>query len=246
MKKLIAALLGASALSAFGDVPRVIPHPKVQVRKATDFRFASGIDSPEWKNVPAYSFMLYVTDVNEIGRAPVQGGKVQYLYDAGHLYIRAEFRDTDVMTHATEHGGHFYIQGDVLEVFIKHGATPYYWEIYGTPNKLRTRFYYPSRGTLGLPSGFALNDCPILVDAKVNGTLNDPTDRDRSWTVLVGVPLAELEKNGAKFGPGNRWLIFASRYNYDRYRPTPELSSFPQITGGYHSHEYYAEIEFVN
>ena len=245
MKKFCCALLTALALPLFADDPVVIPHPKVRVNKVADFRFSGGIDHPAWKSQPSYSLMLYVTDVNAIGRAPVESGRAQFLYDDTHFYIRAHFTDSDVMTTANKNGEHFYMQGDLLEVFIKHGPTPYYWEIYGTPNKLHTRFYFTSRGTLGLPSGFALNDCPILVDAKVDGTFNDPTDKDRSWTVLVGVPRTELEKNGAKLGPGNRWLILAARYNYTRHLPDQELSSYPQITGGYHSHEYYAEMEFV-
>ncbi|MCI5778221.1 MAG: carbohydrate-binding family 9-like protein [Lentisphaeria bacterium] len=245
MKKIVSLLaVLMSALSQTGAAPQVAPPPTVRVPRVENFNFASGMDSPAWKESPAYSFMLYVTETDAIGRIPEEGAKVQYLYDDNYLYIRAEFTDSDVMTTAAAHGGPFYAEGDVLEVFIKHEGTPYYWEIYGAPNKLRTRYYYPSKGTLGLPSGFALNDCPVLVDAKVDGTLNRPDDRDRSWTVLLGVPRSELEKNGAKFGPGNKWRLFASRYNYNRFLPAPELSSYPQITGGYHSHEYYAEVEF--
>jgi hypothetical protein len=179
-----------------------------------------------------------------IGRAPVEAGSVQYLYDEKYLYVRACFVDSDVMTTAKSHGGHFYIQGDVLELFVKPAAGKYYWEIYGSPNKLRTRFHYQARGMLGLPSGFAANDVPVLVDAKVEGTLNDARDVDKSWTVLLGVPRAELEKYGTPFAPGNTWYIFASRYNYGAGLPYAELSSFPQIQNGYHSHEHYAEIVF--
>lgn len=221
-----------------------VPHRKIRVAKAVDFKFDGGIDSPVWKNQPQHKFMCYVTDVNLIGRAPVESGSVQYLYDDRYLYVRAHFTDSDVMTTATAHGGHFYIQGDVLELFVKPAAGSYYWEIYGSPNKLRTRFHYQARGMLGLPSGFAANEVPILVDAKVDGTLNDARDTDRSWTVLLGVPRRELEKYGTPFAPGNTWYIFASRYNYGAGLPKEELSSFPQIQNGYHSHEHYAEIIF--
>ena len=247
MKKLTAVLLlllGCSTMSLANN-GMYQSHLKIQAAKVKGFDFASGIDNPVWQKQPAHQFMYCISTVDDINRAPAESGTVQYLYDDRYLYVRAHFSDSDVMTGATKHGEHFYAQGDLLEVFIKHPKHNYYWEIYGTPNKLRTRFYYPSRAMLGLPSGFAPNDCPILVDAKVDGTFNDPRDVDKSWTVLLGIPRSELEKNGEKIAPGNNWLIFASRYNFSAHQNDRELSSFPQIPGSYHLYEYYAEIEFT-
>ncbi len=247
MKKIILTLLLISSLGGAvqAQEKRFVPFPKIKVSKVENFDFASGLDSPVWKKQPSYPFMFYITAVDDISRAPLESGSVQYLYDAEYLYVRAHFIDSDVTTTASAHGGAFFNDGDLLEVFIKNVDRNYYWEIYGTPNKLRTRYHYPARSMVGLPSGFALNDCPILVDAKVDGTLNDPTDVDKSWDVLLAIPISELEKHGGKFAPDNRWTIFSSRYNYSRHLTDRELSSFPQSALTYHAHEYYAEIEFV-
>ncbi len=224
---------------------RFLKHPKIKVAKVANLDFATAIDNPVWQKQPAHPFMFYITRTDDIARAPEEGAYVQYLYDDKYLYVRGHFIDSDITTSASAHGGAFYSEGDLLEIFIKNAGHNYYWEVYGTPNKLRTRYHYPARSTVGLPSGFALNDCPILVDARLDGTLNDPTDVDKSWDVLVAIPISELEKHGAKFAPGNRWTIFSSRYNYTRHLPERELSSFPQCALTYHAYEYYAEIEFV-
>ena len=247
MKKLFAtflllALLGSTAQA---EEVRFLPHPKIKVNKVKNFDFASGIDSPVWQKQPVHDLKFYISKVQDINCSPLEKGEVRYLYDEKYFYIRADFTDSDVITSAEAHGGPFYLYGDLLEVFIKPVESNYYWEIYGTPNKFRTRYYYPARSMVGLPSGFALNDCPVLVDAKVEGTLNDPSDVDKSWRVLLAVPRSELEKNGLKFAPGSRWTVFAARYNYGRHIPDRELSSFPQCALTYHANEYYAEIEFA-
>ena len=228
--------------------------PKIQVPKVKDFDIATGIDHPAWKTVPAGQFLKLVGNVNDINRKPLEAGYVKYLYDDNYLYVRAEFIDSDIVVNATTDGGHFYKDGDVLEVFIKPGKSNYYWEIYGTPNKLNTRFVYGSRSNLGLPSGFKHDEVGIKVASRINGTFNKRDDRDTSYVVLVAIPLTELNRPHLKtghpagtvpFAPGEDWRVQSARYNYSRYLNNYELSSYPQTYGGYHSLEYFAQIELL-
>ena len=248
MKKVFMALLAYSLLiPAFvhGKEQLEFLRPKVKVHKVENLTPDNAIDHPAWKKSAENRFMLFATEPAAINKLPKEHANVKYLYDDKYFYVRAEFFDSDIMTTGTKHGGHFYAQGDVLEVFLKPVNHNYYWEIYGTPNELRTRFHYPSRGTLGLPSGFAPNDLPILVKAKVDGTFNDCSDKDTKWCVVLMIPRSELEKYGYKFDNPSRWLVLSARYNYSRYLDKHEYSSFPQIALSYHLYEYYAEIEFV-
>ncbi|MBE6389540.1 MAG: hypothetical protein E7043_05140 [Lentisphaerae bacterium] len=254
MKKQILLLAAVwCSMAAFATTPPATFYPEVEVRKVSGMTIENGIDHPAWKSVPSHQFLQMIGPLTAINRKPVESGSVQYLYDDNYFYVRADFVDSDIVVNATSNGGHFYNSGDVLEVFIKPEKSNYYWEIYGTANKLNTRFHYGSRSTLGLPSGFKHDEVGIKVNSKINGTLNDSSDKDHSYVVLVAIPIAELNhpiKEGhpcgtVPFSPGEEWRVFSSRYNYSRYLKKYELSSFPQIFGGYHSLEYFAKIKFV-
>ena len=254
MKKqifLLAAAFWCCAASA--TTPPATFYPEIEIKKVSGMNMENGIDHPAWKNTPSYQFLQMIGPLSAINRKPAEGGSVQYLYDDNYFYVRAEFIDSDIIVSATADGGHFYNTGDVLEIFIKPEKSNYYWEIYGTPNKLNTRFHYSSRSNLGLPSGFKHDEVGIKVNSKINGTLNDSSDRDQSYIVLVAIPVTELNHpikeghpNGTvPFSPDEEWRVFSSRYNYSRYLNKYELSSFPQIFGGYHSLEYFAKIKFI-
>ena len=188
MKKfLFLAVFGTIALAA---APATF-HPKIQVKKVADMDVNTAIDNPVWQSVPSYPFMRLVYNMGDMYRKPAEPATVQYLFDNNYFYVRAVLTDSDVMTTGTANGTHLYVQGDLLEVFIKPDKANYYWEIYGTPNQLQSRFYFGARATVGLPSGFAHKDVGIKVFSKVDGTLNDPTDRDKSCTTMVAIPISE-------------------------------------------------------
>ncbi len=251
MKKLLLLSLLACVISATAaDVFR----PRLQIRKVKNLTMENGIDHPAWKEVQGYEFMLLVYGTLQMYHRPQEPATVKYLYDDKNLYVLADLTDSDIMTTATKDGDHHYLQGDLLEIFIKPANANYYWEIYGTPNKLNTRFFFGSRSTVGLPSGFKHQDVKIQVAVKIDGTLNDPTDRDKSCKMLVAIPIAELNRphltkshpaGTVPFAPGEEWRIQTARYNYSCHMNALELSSFPQTSNGYHSLEYFAEVELL-
>lgn len=231
-------------------------YPKIKVSKASGLTPENALNNPIWKGVQQHQLMHFIRSMVHFYRTPVEQGFVRYLYDDDYFYILAEFTDSDIVTHATNNGGHLYSQGDLLEVFIKPEKANYYWEIYAAPRNLNTRFFFSSSATVGLPSGFVHRDCGIKVFTKIDGTLNDSSDKDKLLTILMAVPIPELnrphlqeaEKHPAGtelFAPGHKWRIQSARYNYSRYLPDVELSSFPQTVNTYHNLDYFAEIEFV-
>ena len=241
------AVLTASALQvSHSPAEREVAPTAVTVGLVKELTLKDAMTSDLWEKVPKYNFMRYVTELSHISQAPKEGAAVRYLCTDTTFFVRVDMVDSDVMTAATANQDHHYTQGDVLEVFVKPAKDSYYWEIYGVPNKLSTRFYFPSKGTLGMPSGFGPTDVRIAVDAKVYGTFNNHDDRDKGWTVVIAIPREELEKNGYKFAPGSQWTVLAARYNYTVHLPIHELSSYPQIPASYHATEYYANIEFKN
>ncbi|MDD5708036.1 MAG: hypothetical protein PHR35_19125, partial [Kiritimatiellae bacterium] len=76
-------------------------------------------------------------------------------------------------------------------------------------------------------------------------TLNDWPDMDRGWTAEMAVPVRHLTARGEKWGPGSRWRIMVSRYNYSRYLRNRELSMCPPLPfSNYHLIEHYGRLVF--
>lgn len=241
------AVLTASALSiAHSPAAGEVAPTFVTVGLVKGLTLENAMSSDLWSKVPQYDLMFRATELSHINRKPLEGASVRYLCTDTTFFVRADLTDSDVMTIANKNQDFHYIRGDVLEVFVKPKKDHYYWEIYGTPNKHYSNFYYSSKATCGLPSGYAPTDVKIDVDTKVHGTFNKYDDRDKGWTVIIAIPRQELEKNGREFAPGSDWTILVGRYNYSVHLPEQELSSYPQIPRSYHATDYYANIKFVN
>ena len=243
MKKFLLLTLAIIALPVFASSQRR-HRVEIEVNYASNVPHSADFSTSVWQKTPAYSFMRAVTHLSDFHALPLEGGKLRLLYDDNYFYAAADLDDSDVMTDGTANQTHLYAKGDVVEVFLKPENQNYYWEIYGSPNNLTSCFYFPSRGSLGLPSGFADNGVKIKVISAIDGTLNKNRDLDRGWRTLICIPLSELRKNGMKFAPGNQRLIMASRYNFSRYLTGYEQSAYPQCSINFHCSQYYAQIRF--
>ena len=123
---------------------------------------------------------------------------------------------------------HHYTMGDTIEVFLKPADDTYYWEMYGTPNQLRTTFFYPSRSYVFVPQS-ADHVPDFEVKTSIDGTMNDWLTTDKGWKIEFKFPIASFEKYGAKFAPDHRWTFLIARQNYSRRLPLKENSTVPPI-----------------
>ena len=243
---LITGILSLSALPVTSVPERGYYCPTVKVGYAPQLTLKQALTSPLWDQMPGYKFKRYITATAHFDRAPKEQTTVRYLYSDDNLFVRADCIDSDVISAGKVNQEPHFITGDVVEVFVKPENETYFWEFYGTPNKLFTCYPYLSRGMLGLPSPFGPNDVVIGVDSVIDGTFNDHRDTDKGWSVVIAIPRKVLEQYGCKFAPGSKWRLFTSRYNYGAGLPEAELSSYPQITRGFLSYWYYAKVEFIN
>lgn len=175
---------------------------------------------------------------------PFEGGQVRLAYDDTCLYVGTKVIDTDVIQDAVEDQDHFYRSGDLIEVFIKSENSPSYWEIYGTPNGLRTTFKFVSRG-YSRTIWDELDDS-YKCAATVQGTLNNYKDLDEGWTLEMAIPIKMIEEwTGVKFTPDQNWTILIARYNYLYGRGSQQYATVPAIPEvNYHLHEYYGKLIF--
>lgn len=215
------------------------------VCKCEDFEISGKLTSPQWAKAAVWPF-------NRVGEAdPALGpdlnekGTVKVLYSDDYLYIGVEMEDSDVVNQGNRHQTHLYKMGDTIEVFLKPADDTYYWEMYGTPNELKTTFFYPSRSYVFLPE----SELPIpefQVKSHIDGDFNNWQTVDKGWSIEFKFPLKTFEQYGARFRTGTSWNFLIARQNYSRKLPRKELSTIPAIqVCDFHFIEQYGLLKLV-
>lgn len=240
-----AATRGATeAAAAAGSA---FPWPADRVARYTAYRAAGPItpdgvlDEQSWAQAPRSP--RFADLVN--GEATVHDTRAAVLWDDENLYVAYWIEEPDVRATLTERDALLYLENDV-ELFIA-GADSYYelevnalgniyeaffvWEdsyarfagdpaFSREPEQARPFAGNDFRHPRGDRIGFWNFDYPGLqVGARVDGTLNDSSDRDRGWTVELCLPWAGLAKLAAADGrslppkAGDVWRMDFSRFN---------------------------------
>lgn len=214
------------------------------------------LDDAVWHKAPVYNLDLakdlYLPFEQRKDQRPgINGlkepGEVRLAWDERYFYVGIKFIDSDIVQESNEDQQHHYLEGDLVEIFLKPEKNTWYWEIYGTPNAKKTVFWFPGRGRLGVKSSWnpGMNLDEVLVAAQLKGTLNDWRDRDEYWTLEMAIPVSGLTAHGDTFGPNSEWRILIARYNYSRYLSQKELTMIPQLSvGNYHLLEEYGILRF--
>ena len=113
------------------------------------------------------------------------------------------------------------------------------------PAESSSRSPFPRRGHQ-FTEGFT--NAPLLGNKAVvalNGTLDQPGDKDESWTVEGRIPWSAFAPSGGKPKPGEEWLFAFCRYDYGPKGTDPVLmSSAPLTRSGFHRHEDYGKLRF--
>jgi hypothetical protein len=144
--------------------------------------------------------------------------RVKMLWDDKALYIAAELEEPHVWATLTQHDAVIFRDND-FEVFIDPDSDSHeYGEL--EINALNTTWDL----LLTKPykdGGKAVNAWEIAglkTAVKVDGTLNDPRDEDKGWTVEIAWPLGNLYELRPTPGlpkDGERWRINFSRVEWD-------------------------------
>jgi hypothetical protein len=125
------------------------------------------------------------------------GAKCKMLWDDNSLYLFAEFRERDLWASISNHDAPVF-QDNAFEMFIAPGGETYnYFEFqinaFGTVWDLFMPKPYRNGG-MGLTSW----DIKGLQKAVyLDGTLNNPIDTDRSWSIELAVPFSSVQMNGS-------------------------------------------------
>jgi len=186
------------------------------------------LDKRPWLGVPWTEPFL---DIEGIRKAlPAFQTRVKMLWDDEFLYIAAQLEEPHVWGTLTERDSVIFQDND-FEVFIDpDGDGHYYGELeinaLGTVWDLLLPQPYKDGGRALTGWRFRGLKSAVAVD----GTLNDPSDIDRGWSVELALPWSDLaEIASGHFPPvhGDQWRLNFSRVEWDlevvggRYQKVP-------------------------
>ncbi|HUT07368.1 MAG TPA: carbohydrate-binding family 9-like protein [Candidatus Latescibacteria bacterium] len=217
-----AFLIGTLAASALP--PAKVPEPKVAFapfeyvcrRAGSPVRIDGRLDDPAWRDA---DWTEVFGDIEgKLKPAPRLRTRVQMLWDERYLYIGAYLEEPHVWATLTERDSIIFEDND-FEVFIDpDGDTHDYYEL--EMNALNTVWdlllIRPYRD--GGPAVHSWDIQGLRTAVHVLGTLNDPSDRDKAWTLEIALPFAVLKEGipgkPERPAPGDQWRVNFSRVEY--------------------------------
>jgi hypothetical protein len=238
------------------DLAYVPPRGYVCYRARGPLTIDGRLDEDAWGAVPWTE--AFVDIEGDRKPAPRYRTRVKMLWDDRCLYIGAELEEPHVWATLTRHDSVIFHDND-FEVFLDpDGDSHLYAEL--EINALNTTW------DLLLPrpykdGGRALNAWEITglrTAVHVDGTLNDPRDTDRGWSVEIAWPWQGLKELTARPVPprdGDQWRINFSRVEWDhevvagryrkvRGRPEHNWVWSPQGVVDMHRPEHWGYLQF--
>ncbi|MDJ1495353.1 carbohydrate-binding family 9-like protein [Cytophagaceae bacterium DM2B3-1] len=173
------------------------------------------INDPAWQSV---SWTEQFTDIEGDKRPkPVWTTRVKMVWSDSALFIAAELDEPHVWATLKQHDEIVYYDND-FEVFIDPDQdTHHYFEI--EVNAINTIFdlLLPKPYRNGGDAMISWHVDKLRSAVKVNGTLNNPADIDKGWTVEMAIPFWALTIGNNRTVPehGTLWRINFSRVEWD-------------------------------
>lgn len=208
------------------DVPRVAAPPTID----------GDLSDPAWRDVP-WTRDFRRSMANE---APRQRTRAKLAWDDQFLYLAFEVEDDEVVTPYTHDDDPLY-QSEVVEIFIDandDGAT--YDEIELSPaDKLFDASFVARRDGMDLHWASGARHA-----VKLDGTLNQASDRDRGWTAELAIPYGPL--TAVPHVPpqrGDRWRFNLFRLDHGA-AGVEGIALSPVMIGDFHNLPKYAHLRF--
>jgi len=213
-------LLNASAVKAqspFKGLENLFTTPRnyVILHTATAPAIDGDINDDVWKQA---AWTEVFQDIEGDSKPhPALQTKVKMLWDDSCLYIAAQVQEPQVWAYQKHHDDVVFYDND-FEIFINpNNSAHQYYEI--EVNALNTIFDL-FLGTPYRDLGNAMinwNAEGLRSAVKVHGTLNDPSDVDKGWTVEMAIPFKSISLGNYVRVPqdGTLWRINFSRVEWD-------------------------------
>lgn len=160
----------------------------------------------------------FVDIEGDLKSLPYLNTKVKLLYNDNGIYLAAELKEPHIWANLTQRDDVIFRDND-FEIFIDpNGDTHEYYEL--ELNALGTLWdlfiLKPYRDQHSPLNGWDMRDIAYGID--FDGTINDPSDIDRSWTIEMFLPFASLSEMAHMPIPpkeGDFWRINFSRVQWE-------------------------------
>ncbi len=212
-------LMGCFGGDAESRIPRPAlawsPEAYVAFRIDTSVVVDGMLDDPQWSLAPWTSDFVDIQ--GDQMPTPRYRTRAKILWDSLNVYFAAEMEEPHVWASLTERDAVIYHDND-FEIFIDpDGDTHNYYELevnaFGTEWDLMLLKPYRD----GAPAIDSWDIQGLATAIAVDGTLNDPTDMDRGWTVEIAIPwnvLAEAANRTTPPEDGDQWRLNFSRVQW--------------------------------
>jgi hypothetical protein len=170
------------------------------------------LDDESWKKAEWTSHFIDIEGIQK----PFFDTKAKMLWDEQYFYFGFELEETHLWASLTQRDTTIYFDNDI-EIFIDpDGDTHNYYEL--EVNALGTEWDLFLTKPYRDPHMWAINEWDIkglITKVHLEGTLNDPRDIDKKWTVEVAIPWKVIESKPFP-KDGDQWRVNFSRVHWDR------------------------------
>jgi hypothetical protein len=238
------------------SVGRNLPRGYVCHRATEPIKIDGKLDEKAWQAVAwTHSFVDIEGDLKPVPRLQT---RAKMLWDPQYLYVAAYLEEPHVWGTLTKHDAVIFQDND-FEIFIDpDGDNHEYYEL--EINALNTEWDLflnkPYRDGGRARDGWEIPG--LRTGVHVEGTLNDPRDKDRFWSVEFAIPwkaLGEYAHRPVPPADGDQWRINFSRVEWEHevlggtYRKLPMTREdnwvwSPQGFVDMHRPEYWGFVQF--
>jgi hypothetical protein len=203
--------------------PQAFPEPKIPFappnyvcyRAPQPLAVDGRLDDPVWRKAAWTEFFADIE--GSLKPKPRFKTRAKMLWDDEHFYIGAELEETDIWATLTQRDSIIFYDND-FEVFIDpSGSTHLYYELemnaVGTPWDLLLVKPYRDGG----PAFHAWDIQGLKAKVFGDGTVNQPGDKDKNWSVEIALPWKVLKECAPGKKPpfaGDQWRVNFSRVEY--------------------------------
>ena len=196
-------------------LPKPDPESYVVYRTSSPVVVDGKLSEEEWGNAP---WSAYFVDIEGDKKPnPQYKTRIKALWDDEYIYFAAEMEEPHVWAKLRQRDTVIFHDND-FEIFLDpDGDTHAYYEFevnaFGTPWDLLLLKPYRDGG----PAEIGWDIAGLKVGAHVDGTINNPSDIDKGWSVEVAIPfktLREWRNAGNKMEPGTHWRVGFSRVEW--------------------------------
>jgi len=218
MRVWFSVLLISTGMSDSFPIPKIEYSPKTYVCYKTNFPILvdGKLDDVTWAYVEWTD--SFVDIEGALKPLPFFDTKVKMCWDENYFYFGAVMEEPHLWATLTARDAVIFRDND-FEIFLDpDGDTHHYYELeinaFETEWDLLVLKPYRDQGKVAVDSW----DIPgLITEVHLDGSVNNPHDRDKLWSVEIAIPWKALEECAPNFHPidGEQWKVNFSRVHWD-------------------------------